>query len=590
MLRMLSIQNLAIAENLNVEFDEGLNIITGETGAGKSLLVDALSLLKGSRFETTLLRQGAPSAHVTAQFQLSPKSRVKNMLLEMGIFGSEEDPVNSITIRRSFFRAQKHRAFLNDVPVSGKALQQVCAELIDINSQFDNQNLLDAQSHMRYLDHFAGLAEQQAAFGKEFSEFVSLGKEIELLLTAQGKKKRELELLQFEYGQITEAQLKSEEWEAIQATLALGQKASIGSKICAEILDSLSEGEANCLQILKAGKRNLEKLCKLTPAGTLHVSPQRFEEVVSHLSDLAFEMQRTLQQFSIDEEQLEIANARSETYNKLLQKFGPTLASVFAHAAHCKNMLEGDKKSDAELEEKMRRAIQKSRNLINTASVLSSKRQSNLNNLSLVIEKELSELGMPKARFQCILLPNEPSAFSGILFHWLVNKVSDTELEMISTLGKFGFETAQFLLSANLGVEPQPLEKVASGGELSRIMLAIKGVLFEQESVSLFVFDEIDTGISGAVAAMVGRKLSNFCRGRQALCITHLPQVACHAHSHYIVSKRTENKKTVAKIEKANEAMRFREIAAMLSGEELTRESLAQAKALVKEAVKSYGQ
>lgn len=618
MLRMLSIQNIAIAENLVVDFNAGLNIITGETGAGKSILVDALSLLRGGKVDVGLIRDGAEAAHVSASFHLPAHSRTFGVLEELGIAPDADEP-RLVSVRRSLFRSQKHRSYVNDVPVSSRTLQQVTADLIDISSQFENQRLLESESHTRYLDHFAGLADVATQFAKGYARYQALVREIAALEEERALRKRERELFEFELSQIDEGALSEEEWTSVQETLALGNKASSAQRILSALNDALTDGDVNCLQLVRACHKSAERLVRLAPGVELKLRLERLEELSSLVEDIAYETQQTMAQFDVDEEKLQHAFARAEVYNRLLQKFGPHLSDVRAHRERCLAQLERDVSLGDDVARLATEAARVAEELVTLASKLSEGRRKNKEALAKAVMQELAELGMAKARFVCSLVDFEhtgasaqaasdidagdaslgsercnpalsagmPAAMPAVL-QVLPAEVAaalpDRVRQRFVRLTRSGFERAQFLMSANLGLEPQPIERVASGGELSRTMLAIKSVLFEQESMSLFVFDEIDTGISGAIAAKVGRKLAEFCAARQALCITHLPQVACFARAHYVVSKQHTKNRTVARIAKASPEETLRELASMISGEEVTPESLAQARALVREA------
>jgi DNA repair protein RecN (Recombination protein N) len=593
MLRTLSIQNIAIAENLAVDFESGLNIITGETGAGKSILVDALALLRGGKVDAGLIRDGTDTAHVAASFQLPKGSRVFSAMEEYGIALDADEP-RLVTVRRALSRSAKHRAYVNDVPVNSRTLQHIAADLIDISSQFENQRLLESDAHTRYLDHYSGLADAAQGFARGHGRYLSLCRSIAALEEERDLRRRERELFEFELAQIEDARLSEGEWASVQETLALGNKASAAQRIIGAITETLAEGEVNCLQLVRACHKNAERLARLAPGVELKLKAERFEDLLSLVEDMSFEAQQTSSQFDIDEEKLQGAFERAEVYNRMLQKFGPGLSDVFAHGDACRKHLSRDVTLEVDIQALAVQAAEQAEELVGIAARLSEGRRRSMGSLSKAIMQELSELGMPKARFVCSLVEGvgkdaSTSAASsdadvGTSLPPSVSALLGERARVEFTrLSRHGFERAQFLMSANLGLEPQPIEKVASGGELSRTMLAIKSVLFEQESMSLFVFDEIDTGISGAIAAKVGRKLAEFCASRQALCITHLPQVACFARAHYIVAKQHARNRTVAGIRKASLEDRLAELAGMISGEEVTPESLAQARALVRE-------
>lgn len=579
MLKLLTIQNIAIAENLSAEFGPSLNVITGETGAGKSILVDALTLLRGNRVDVSLIRSGCDSATVTAVFDLPKQSPVREVLEELGIHLDDDE----LVLRKTIQRSGKHKSFVNDVLLHGRSLHRVAAELIDISSQFENQRLLDNEKHTYYLDAFVSANAISQRLSDLYRTAIDLLKELKGVEDKIQQQKREQALYEYEVKEIEDAQLAEAEWGQVQVTLNLGNKTALAQKLCAEVQESISEAENSCLTQLKMSQRNIEKLIKLAGNTTLPVTLENVQECLAHLENLSFAVHRSASLFDIDAESLQNAEERAEVYNKILAKFGPSLADVDAYLCKCRSYLSQSDTLEARrasLSHEGAKLIQES---IDLATKLSKKRVAGLAQLSKMVEGELSELGMQKTRFIC-LLEKETRARDLVFPESIVQQVPNDVLAQFSEMSELGFERAHFLMSANVGIEPQPIEKVASGGELSRVMLAIKNVLFNDTALSVFVFDEIDTGVSGQIAAKIGRKLAEFCESRQSICITHLAQVACFAHSHFVAHKKVVQNKTVTNLHKASEAERVEELAKMISGEKVTTESLAQAKRLSLEA------
>lgn len=593
MLKQLNIQNLAIAENISVVFKNGLNVITGETGAGKSLLVDAMSLLRGSRVDTHLIRTGQESALITGIFIPNyNKSVIFNLLNELGIPLYTDDP-EEIVIKRFIQRNGKHRSTVNDTLVSTKTLQYISAELIDISSQFENQRLLDTDTHTYYLDNLANNSERYKNYLQLYNHATEKIKIIKSLLNEQDLLKREKDLYEFELSQIHNAKISIEEFNKLEELILIGKKSKTAKNICDEIILNLCQGEINCLDILRVTRKNIDKLNKVSNLNSSESSQDKIDSIISLVEDLSHTIEITSSNYEVDTNTLQHALIRMETYNKILQKFGPKIEDVFNYKEKCESFLNKERSIEDEIQLELKKCEEIMIRTIELARVLSNNRNKKIPILAKSIEKELSDLGMPKAKFVCDLKENLK-----------VNDLNDftlmnTSLTIRETLSEFsfltklGFEKAQFLLSTNVGIETQPIDKVASGGELSRIMLAIKNIIFGDNSMSVFVFDEIDTGISGNIATKVGRKLLDFCRSsngeftRQAICITHLPQVASFAQSHFIVSKKLTNNKTITKISEANEKEKLTEIAILLSGEAVSQESIAQAKVLVYEAQKN---
>ena len=592
MLKQLNIQNLAIAENISVQFQKGLNVITGETGAGKSLLVDAMCLLRGCRVDTSLIRTGHDSAQVTGIFTPNRNdSSVFSMLEEFGIPQYTDDP-DEIVIKRYIQRNGKHRATVNENLVSSKTLQIISGELIDISSQFENQRLLDSETHTSFLDEFAENIPKYKNFLTNFNQAHDQLKQLKQVIIEQDLIRREKKLYEFELSQINDANISKNEFKSIEEVIALGNKSNVSKRICSEISLNLCNNDINCLDLLKYSRKNIEKLIKISGQTEIPVNIEQIDGIISLVEELILNIDITSNKFDIDEPTLRQATLRIEVYNKMLLKFGPTIDDIENYKIKCEKYISKAEDLDEEMNKIVKKCELSMKNCIKLSQDLKKSRNDKLTYISNAIQKELSELGMPKAKFTCDLKTNNNLIDQEKINELNQSKICQNTLKHFYLLTKTGSEKAQFQMSTNLGIEVQPIEKVASGGELSRVMLAIKNVLFGEDAMSVFVFDEIDTGISGNIAAKVGRKLSEFCKNsdgqitRQALCITHLAQVACFAQNHFIVSKELRDNKTVTKIVQANSDEKLNEIAILLSGEEISQESLAQAKVLVMEAQK----
>lgn len=582
MLRTLSVQNIAIAENLTVDFSSGLNVITGETGAGKSILVDALGLLRNQKVDLSLIRIGSDNAQVSAVFQIKKDSSIFETLEELGIGSLDEG--REIVLRKLINRQSKHRAFINDVPVNLKTLQLVATDLIDISSQYENQHLLVPSHHTTYLDQFANCSAISVMVSKNVTVLNDLCAEINELDDEIKKHERECALYQFELNQIVEANVVESKWDEVQRIVSIGNKSAQASQICFDVMNMLTDTDDSCAARLKQSIKQIERLAKLAPNSSFPVDVENFRTALAGIEELSYQTQKTQQFFFIDESDLQAALERAEVYNKILSRFGPSIADVLNHKSTCEQSLNAGLNLSEKRDSLIATAAKLLVQTIQLAKKLSKARQESVKPLCARVEAELSELGMGKTKFVCELRQSEPASLSDKWPEIVLAELDDGHKKLANQLLKSGFERAQFLMSANMGFEPQAIEKVASGGELSRVMLAIKNVLFAKTPLSVFVFDEIDTGVSGQIAAKIGRKLAEFCRKRQAVCITHLPQVACFADEHLIAKKVTRANTTVATVKQASETERIEELAKMLSGERRTTESLAQAKRLVAEA------
>lgn len=591
MLKQLNIQNLAIAKNVTVQFQNGFNVITGETGAGKSLLVEAMSLLRGCRVELSLIRSGHDSAQVTGIFIPNKNdSIVFSMLENLGIPRFEDDP-NAIIIKRYIQRNGKHKATVNENLVSSKILQTIASELIDISSQFENQKLLDSETHTSFLDEIAGNSLLYKEYLSHYNQAQERLKKIAQIIKEQNLIYREKKLYEFELSQIIEANISEIEFKNLEETISIGNKNNISKNICSEINLNLCNNDINCIDILKYTKKNIEKLFKNSPQNEVLIYIEKIDEIITLVEDLVNNIELTSNKFEINESVFMQANQRIETYNKMLSRFGPNFDDIIQYKKKCEEYLIKSENINDELNIIIKNCEIDMKNAIEYSKKISINRNNKLTYISNSVQKELSALGMQNTKFVCDLKnitnidENKYSELKNV-------SICQNTLKIFNSLSKTGAEKAQFLLSTNLGIDIQPIEKIASGGELSRIMLAIKNILFGEDTMSVFVFDEIDSGISGNIATKVGRKLSEFCKNsdglisRQALCITHLAQVACFAQNHFIASKEFVENKTLTKITQANNEEKLNEIAILLSGEEISQESLAQAKVLISEAKK----
>lgn len=585
MLKQLVIQNIAVVESQSIEFEAGLNVITGETGAGKSIIVDALALLRGQKADPALIRSGADTALASAVFETPRSPEILTLLNDLGIPAGAAGHSLDIHIRRIIPRNGRARAFLNDVPVTTKALQDVSKALIDISSQFEHQRLLEADQHTWYLDQFVSAARQAARYAGLHQRLLGTFREIAELARELDLRGRERSLLLHERDQIDALAPDEADYAQVTERVTLGQRAAQARSVCAELGGLVSESEVSLITLASQLRKGFERLQRYAGSVDLGDPAAKVDALSAVIEDLQSTVDDLHSRFDIDEEQLEAANQRLDQYNKLLQKFGPQLSDLLGHRAHAEEFLAGDDSLQTKLEALFTEAQVLVREAIQLGAELTRLRSAGLSALTACIERELAELGMPKSRFVCELVPNgESSTCARNLPPELEKCLPQSELGQLGRLSASGQERAAFLLSANPGMDPRPLEAVASGGELSRIMLAIKSVLFERESTSVFVFDEIDTGISGKVAAMVGRKMAEFCKDRQAICITHLPQVACYAKAHFVASKKVAGNMTRTSIRRAGREEVVQELAKMLSGEEVTQESVAQAKALLAQA------
>lgn len=582
MLRALVIKNVAIAEHLEVFFGSGLNVITGETGAGKSIFVHSLTALATGRLDPDGFFVGKDQATICSTFELDLSHP---LLRHFPSFFEEADRSDTskvtLLIKRQFFKNSRTKSYVNDEPVTHKTVQLLMKELVDINSQFDHQNLLDMNKHMSYLVRHGHLEAKAQTLSEVFQNLESLLKNWVQCTSALEREKRERELNHFELSLIESAGVSSEEWDAIKDRIKKSQVSKGVLQSCQSILGLLRDSEESCLNLLTRSKKQMDKLTK-HPSFSQLISDLRdfqgktlFESSLSSLDSDIQGVESIARQFTFDSSEQDSLLEREVIYQKLLARFGSTVDEVLAYAQTLRQKLS----AFDEITQKKSLLSQEFRSTLNqfqaAAQEFKVAVESAIRPLEQEIGQELSALGMPHTRFHCRLFPSTPSLE-------VPSELCEAGvISGIQPLHRGGWLGCEFMLQSNPGHPPVSLNRGASGGELSRIMLALKTVLMSFESLSVFVFDEIDSGLSGRVASIVGKKLVQFCRHKQAICITHLPQVACFAGNHYIVSKSVANGVTKSSILQADLHQREEELAKMLSGETLTPESFAQAKKLL---------
>jgi DNA repair protein RecN (Recombination protein N) len=598
-LSSLSVRNLGIVESVTAEFGEGLNIITGETGAGKSLLIDALSIIRGMRFGQQFIGPFGSQSQVTAVFEVPLKHRVWEKLaawelcepVPVGRAAGGRAAKGEVVIRRVCTAQGKSRHFINDVPVQLRTLVEVSSELVDISSQFENQRLLDERSHLTYLDAFADLHFERDGFQRNFEslhadliEIGQLEKRKQILL-------REKELLESELMEIEALVPSEDEFDRLMAEVARTQRVVHAVQELEQLSVGLADGQGGCLVTLRHAHKKLQKLLVQFPNDVPAGLAEAALRAVLEVEELSYQIDALKASMDVSPSEAAANEARLQSYSRLMARFGDSVGDLLAHADRARCALSELEGLDFRIEDKARDINIRVLRLVEQSRSLTKRRVAVVKALQRAVEAELKDLGMVQARFQCELRAHdEPQVIHYPHQALLSRLVADGEvLDAFLLLSRNGAEKVRFLIAPNPGSPPAPLKDIASGGELSRLMLSIKKVLFESDSMSVFVFDEIDTGISGSVAAMVGLKLSQFCKGRQAIVVTHLPQVACFGSDHFIVSKRNRKSQTVTQIERANSADRRKELAQMISGVKVTAESLAQADQLLQEAHEKAG-
>lgn len=559
MLKSLTVWNFALLEHVQVEFEPGLNILTGETGAGKSILIDSLGAVLGARMSADMVRSGCDWLRVEAVFSLEDESLGLHELLTQQAI---DDADKELIITRQLTRAGRSTALVNGCHVTLAVLRQIGAYLVDIHGQNENLALLKEENQFHLLDGYdPDVSEALAAYECVYREWREKKKAYAEKQQASREYAQRLDMLHWQDKEISEANLKPGEDEQLEADI---RKLSHAEKIVGSVEESyqlLEGGGGNGLGVLPAlsqVKKDLEEIGRFDDA--LANAQKMVEEAYISLQEASYELRDYGESVEFSPERLNQLQSRMDVIYRLCKKYGATLEDVLAHQAKVEQELTEIENYDEDIAALEKEIAALEEKLGQKADALTKLRTAAAQDLSAAIEEQLFALGMPKARF-----------------HICVEQAED--------YGANGRDDVAMFFSANPGEAEKPLQKVASGGELSRIALAIKTVASSRDSsVPSMVFDEIDTGIGGRTAQMVAERIALVAQYKQVLCITHLPQIACMADAHLYISKRTVEGTTATQIRPLSERERISEIARMASGADMTTASLDNAREMVSHA------
>ncbi|HEU5180881.1 MAG TPA: DNA repair protein RecN [Candidatus Polarisedimenticolia bacterium] len=563
MIKHLRIRNFALIRDLSLDLSPGLTVLTGETGAGKSMLVDSLALLLGERAAPEMIRFGESSAAVEAVFDLERHADLLPLLSEKGWMPAE----GSLVLRREILAGGRSRAFLAEHPVSLADLRRVAASLVDLHGQHEHQVLLRASEHLAILDGHAEQGERLGKMAAAWESLLSVRRRLEALEKDAEGIARRLDFLKYQVDEIERAALEPGEMEALRAErLRLRNLEKIGELSRAGV-EALHEGEVSALGLLEAALGAARELARLDPG--LDAPLSRGEEAKLALQDLAAALSEAQHDSEDPLCRLEEIEARMASLEALFRKYGSDEAAVLDYARRSREEYEsftGEEHSAERLAEAIRLGAERCSRL---AGELSSKRRAAARRLEDAVGEELNALGLAGKAFRVEFAeeedPGSPVRHGGVGV----------------SCGPAGWDRVQFLLAANPGEPARPLSRVGSGGEISRIMLAIHLVLQRGSEGTSRVFDEVDAGIGGSVARAVGRKLQELGRGGQVLCVTHLPQIASLAEHHFRVAKHSRAGRTEVRVEALDREGAVREVARMLGGEKVSDLSLRHAAEMV---------
>ncbi len=545
MLRRLTVENYALIDKLDIELDSHLNIITGETGAGKSILLGALGLLLGNKSESGSLRDESRNCIVEGVFTL------KGYSLESFFEEYDLDYEEQTVVRRMISPAGKSRAFVNDMPVQLSVLRELGARLIDIHSQHQNLVLADESFRLRAIDTLAGSAEQVARYGATYSELRSAQREAERMLSEAESLRKDEEWLRYQVEEFDAAALKQGELAELEQELAVLENAEQIGEALITVRNILDAEQIGVLEQLSAAQSAISHISKNYPSGEQIAS--RLHSVVQELKDLGATVADDSERIEADPERLQRLTDRVNMIYSMCQKHRvSTLDELMAVGERFREQLNAITHSDEAMERQRELIKELEAKARKQADAIHSSREKVAQQSSKRVAKMLSMLGMPEAVFA-------------------------VEVNQVEELMPTGCDKIRFMFSANKSVAPQPVEKIASGGEVSRVMLALKAMLAEKAKLPTIIFDEIDTGVSGRIADAMGEIIRSLSDNMQVVAITHLPQVASKGESHFVVYKQN-SRTNIARLQ-ADE--RVEEIAKMLSGSVITEAALSQAKLLL---------
>ena len=532
---MLRIKNLALVEDLEWNLEPGFTAITGETGAGKSIIIGALNLLLGERADKSLIRTGAEACTVEAIFASKNFSALNRRLDESGVEPSD----NELLVKRSFSLGGSNRQFVNGSPATLTLLKMIGDELVDLHGPHDHQSLLSPDRQLALLDGFAHAEKALLEYEESFRHLQKLIAEEESLRRAESAREQELDLLRHQFSEITTANLQASEEEEIYSRYRLATNSQRLIELASAVMGQLSESDDAVLNRLAETQRILRELEKIDPG--MAENSQAHATAVIELTEIARALSRYAEQLDLDPAQLAQLEQRVTLLETLKRKYGGSLAEVIAFGERAKERMQKIEGREAELE-RLAGEIKAARSVLTRAgAALRKARTAAAPKLAGSVRQNLADLGFRQSEFEARILPNDEPKLNGT-------------------------ESVELLFSPNPGEPLKPLRLIASSGEISRLMLAIKSSLAMQDAIPLLIFDEIDANVGGEIANAVGAKMRALADRHQVLCITHLPQVAAAATTHFVVTKEVVHGRTFSGLQEVKGKARQEEIARMLGG------------------------
>jgi len=566
MLQLLNINNIALIDSLRVDFDKGLNLLTGETGSGKSIIVDALGLLIGGRFNADLLKSGTDRAFVEGLFLVSPHPRLNLLLQTAGIDSYEtnsNDPFELI-VRRELSTSGRNKIFINHQLATQALLKELRPFLVDIHGQGDQQSLFNPATHLELLDDFAGNEKLRDVVSEDFGRWENLRQQLNELVSDEAKRFQLLDTLKYQIDELERAQLVVGEDEQIEEERRRLMNVERLTSLSQSSYARIYEDDEAALARLRQTITDVTELAEYHAGFRDYIEP--LESARASLEDLAFTLRDFADHLEFSPTRLADIEERMTELSRLKRKYGGSLNSALEHLAQSQDRLQGLERSDERAAELEREVTDARKKYLESATKLHKERVRAARKLEQEVERGIREVAMENGRFE-VRITSPPRE----------------ELEQpVYPIHSSGFDTIEFHFSANVGEELKPLANVASGGEASRLMLVLKTAAKAAEFPRTIVFDEVDSGIGGRVSEAVGVKLKTLSHTNQVLCVTHQAQIARFAEYHFVVAKETVKGRTRVSVTKLDRNGQVEEIARMLTGAEITDSARRHAKELLR--------
>ena len=564
MLKSLFIKNYALIEEISVEFSSGLTIITGETGAGKSILIDALGLLLGERASSEMIRTGAEKAIVEGVFDVSSVKRIAEILR-----ANETDASDEIIVRREVTTKGTSRCFVNDSPVNVSVLKEIGDALVDLHGQHEHQSLLHAETHIDFLDAFGGYEKEIEQYNISYRALVELIGKKKALQEQENQLKAKKSLYEFQIKEIDTVDPKENEEAELEAELKILENSEKLSELTNGIYSLLYETENSVRDSLTKARKMIEQLADIDAHFSNSIDEAKSAEAI--VDELSKFVQNYNSRIEFNPDRLEEIRERLGSLTLLKKKYGGTIESLLEFRKKIGEEFKFAENFEEEISKLEKEIFVLRKEAGEKANLLTQKRKEASKKLEKAILSSIAELGISKAKFETSITQRNGNENS--------NSVSINGKYFEASLT--GIDAVEFFMSTNVGEEVKPLAKVASGGEVSRIMLALKSALAKSDKTPLLIFDEIDTGVSGRIGQAVGVSLKNLSKHHQVIAITHLPQIAALADTHFAIAKIESNKRTSTQLTKLEHEERVKEVAKLLSGETITEAGLRSARELM---------